>query len=331
MLVTIGVTLTTLSAQSSSSSKSSSSDLRTYLSGIVLLTLALILSGFLGLLQEWTYRTYGKPSSASRAGGQPMWKESMFYLHACGLFMFIPLYGDLKAQMNVINHASPRVAASVPLPLLSSSLTSFFPSISSTAPPIPPPHSLPSLDHLIPPGFRNNSFFSLASVPTKISDETASQQPQIFSPREVVTLNVSLPKAYLPLLVNTLTQLLCVSGVHRLTTRVSNLTVTLILVVRKAVSLVISLKGPVLAQEVSRRLGVQRMLEQSAGGQWVWATAGVVVKAALGVDEDAAGKRTPPSVDERKMWSGAVLVLLGTLGYTIGTGVSRLKDKAKRD
>lgn len=48
------------------------------------------------------------------------------------------------------------------------------------------------------------------------------------------------PRAYIPLLLNTLTQLLCVAGVHRLTARVSSLTVTLILVVRKAVSLLIS-------------------------------------------------------------------------------------------
>lgn len=46
---------------------------------------------------------------------------------------------------------------------------------------------------------------------------------------------------YLYLLLNTVTQLVCISGVHRLTSRVSSLTVTLILVIRKAVSLIISL------------------------------------------------------------------------------------------
>jgi UDP-xylose/UDP-N-acetylglucosamine transporter B4 len=53
-------------------------------------------------------------------------------------------------------------------------------------------------------------------------------------------LLLGLPAAYIPLLLNTLTQLFCVAGVHRLTTRVSALTVTLVLVVRKAVSLLIS-------------------------------------------------------------------------------------------
>ncbi|KAF6762460.1 UAA transporter [Ephemerocybe angulata] len=64
-LVTVGVALTTLSAKQPSTSKASaSSELRTYLSGIGILSAALVFSGFLGLLQEWTYRTYGGPSTS---------------------------------------------------------------------------------------------------------------------------------------------------------------------------------------------------------------------------------------------------------------------------
>ena len=51
---------------------------------------------------------------------------------------------------------------------------------------------------------------------------------------------VTIPTFYFSLLLNVTTQLLCVSGVHRLTSRVSSLTVTLVLTVRKAVSLIIS-------------------------------------------------------------------------------------------
>lgn len=49
------------------------------------------------------------------------------------------------------------------------------------------------------------------------------------------------PIAYLLLGLNVLTQLVCVAGVNRLTSRVSSLTVNLTLVVRKAVSVIISL------------------------------------------------------------------------------------------
>jgi UDP-xylose/UDP-N-acetylglucosamine transporter B4 len=51
---------------------------------------------------------------------------------------------------------------------------------------------------------------------------------------------IYVPVFWIPLVLNVLTQLVCVSGVHRLTAKVSSLTVTLVLAVRKAVSLVLS-------------------------------------------------------------------------------------------
>ena len=51
---------------------------------------------------------------------------------------------------------------------------------------------------------------------------------------------MSIPHIYLPFILYTLTQLVCVAGVHRLT---SALTVTLVLVIRKAISLIISIIG----------------------------------------------------------------------------------------
>ena len=56
----------------------------------------------------------------------------------------------------------------------------------------------------------------------------------------LIATRITLPTVLPALLTNTLTQLLCVAGVNRLTTRVPALTVTLVLVVRKAVSLVLS-------------------------------------------------------------------------------------------
>jgi UDP-xylose/UDP-N-acetylglucosamine transporter B4 len=98
-----------------------------------------------------------------------------------------------------------------------------------------------------------------------------------YTPKDISSSTyLSIPTAYFPLLLNTLTQLLCASGVHRLTGKVSSLTVTLTLVVRKAVSLVISV---------------------------------------LLYGGDGKGNA--------KMWAGAVLVLAGTVGYSVG-GKKRL-------
>ncbi|RXW23612.1 hypothetical protein EST38_g2252 [Candolleomyces aberdarensis] len=323
MLVTVGVALTTFSASQPSSSKSSvSSDLRTYITGIGILSLALVLSGFLGLLQEWTYKTYGGPSTTSGADNRPAWRESMFYLHFLSLPLFVPLLPEIKGQIAAINDGAARAETSIAFHTLSPTLVSFFPSIGGSMPPIPPPFSLPSLDFIIPPTFRNNTFAYFSSVSTT---EATTEN--------LVTLTLSLPKPYFPLLSNTLTQLLCVAGVHRLTTRVSNLTVTLILVVRKAVSLVISLKGRALWEELTRYSGVQTFMQEHQLGDGVWTSAAWFLKVALGVEEDegVGKKRAVPEVDEGMLWTGAALVLLGTLGYTIGTGFRSSKGKAKKE
>ncbi|KAG6888020.1 hypothetical protein C0995_011062 [Termitomyces sp. Mi166 len=227
-LVTLGVILTTLSASPTHSPKSNniSTNPYTYATGVAILTLALVFSGFLGLVQDWTYSKYGRPpppssaASSQRMKEPPAWQESMFYLHFLALPMFFSVRSDLKAQFHAVNNG-PRM----------------------------------SIDLLFPQ-------------------------------KNIVELTV--PAAALPLLLNTLTQLLCVSGVHRLTTRVSALTVTLVLVVRKAVSLVLSV---------------------------------------VGVGLIGHGKDPSSEVDMVIMWSGAAMVLVGTVIYSIGSKKTDMKKK----
>ncbi|KAI0272779.1 UAA transporter, partial [Gloeopeniophorella convolvens] len=186
LIVTAGVILTTLSSYQSQRTTDSSpgAPISRYLTGIAILTLALILSGLLGIVQDRTYSSYGKgadsdanpKSSSSASSGKAkvlpdVWEESMFYLHFLSLPMFVFVRNDLLAQGRAVfsSHASTTVFH---VPLASAQLI--------------------------------------------------------------------LPTVLPALLANTLTQLLCVAGVNRLTTRVAALTVTLILVVRKAVSLVLS-------------------------------------------------------------------------------------------
>lgn len=146
LLVTGGVTLSTLAAgRKGSEGLGVSKEMYTqYLIGISLLLLSLVVSGFMGLWQEGTFRKYGKAS----------WKESLFYTHALSLPLFI-LFGR-------------------------------------------------SLKHEVHDAFHTPAFG-------------------------------------LPLLANALTQIVCIAGVNRLTTRVSSVAVTLTLAVRKAASLAISI------------------------------------------------------------------------------------------
>lgn len=153
-MVTLGVILTTLSASNKPSDNLTPAN--RYMTGIGLLTVALVLSGFLGIVQDRTYSKY------HTEGGSP-WQESMFYLHFLSLPMFFAVRNDIVLQLHTFRAG---------------------PSISWTS---------------------------------------------------------QVPQSYFALALNVFTQLLCAAGVNRLTSRVSSLTVTLVLVVRKAVSLFVSL------------------------------------------------------------------------------------------
>ena len=107
--------------------------------------------------------------------------------------------------------------------------------------------------------------------PIRLTNPLAAPQPQ--------ALSLALPSAYVPFALNALTSLVCVAGVNRLTARVSSLTVTLVLVVRKAVSMLIS----------------------------------VVLFSGAGTGAGAG------ETDARLLWAGAACVFLGTMGYAAGS------------
>ena len=201
-LVTAGVMLTTMSASKPKASKPDSdfaattaSNAYSYTNGILILLLALVLSGLLGIVQDQVRVRYGskdkeevKPANGSasspipavKKGERPAaWQEQLFYLHFLSLPMFYSVRQDLFSQFQALSDGP---VFYLTLPASSS--------------------------------FSQSSWQAYSSIP--------------------------IPATYLALLLNSLTQLVCLSGVHRLTHRVSSLTVTLLLVVRKAVSLIIS-------------------------------------------------------------------------------------------
>ncbi|KAJ3164503.1 golgi uridine diphosphate-N- acetylglucosamine transporter [Geranomyces variabilis] len=185
-LVTLGVIAATYSsasaavevkpdadAESSASSSFLSSD---WIFGLGLLFLALVLSCFLGQLQQITYAKFG-----------PAWREGLFYTHLLGLPAFLLFYNDLTEQVRDYN-ASPPVAIG---------------------------------DALEPAG----EWFPGSGEILK---------PTPWSGAEI-------PSMWLYLACNVATQYICISGVHRLSSMSSAVTLNLILSVRKFVSLVISL------------------------------------------------------------------------------------------
>ncbi|KAF4586154.1 golgi uridine diphosphate-N- acetylglucosamine transporter [Pleurotus pulmonarius] len=93
-MVSVGVILATLSRPSSGKTESSH-DIRQYSIGITMLFASLFLTGFLGLLQERTYKKYG-----------PCWQEGVFYTHFLSLPIFLFLASDVKSGFHGLS--SPR-------------------------------------------------------------------------------------------------------------------------------------------------------------------------------------------------------------------------------
>ncbi|KII85740.1 hypothetical protein PLICRDRAFT_144289 [Plicaturopsis crispa FD-325 SS-3] len=145
-LVTAGIVLVALS-RPPGYSNNPAGDMSRYLIGLSMLTLSLFLTGYLGILQEKTYKTYG-----------PCWREGLFYTHSLALPLFLFFGKDVKQGIN----------------------------------------------SLAPSG-------------------------------------VTSPWSYLILGTNLISQLICVSGVNKLTSQVSSVSTNLVLTMRKAISLCFSI------------------------------------------------------------------------------------------
>ncbi|KAG9042681.1 golgi uridine diphosphate-N- acetylglucosamine transporter [Tulasnella sp. UAMH 9824] len=243
VLVTIGVASATLSTKMGKGKGGGNGDYHTtagggsisggsYAIGIALLTIALLLSAAMGLAQEDAYKAYGRH-----------WEEGLFYLHFLGMPMFAFFGRDLLSQFQIAN-ASPPVEISA-VSLLRSAQPAvqdafYIPATPITPQPYPP-YVYKYLEKAI--------VFADAVIPA-----------------------FTIPSFWIPLGLNILTQLVCVSGVHRLTSRVSSLTVTLILVIRKAVSLGISVL----------------LIQGNKGNVWLWGGAAAVLMGTVMYSVDGA-------------------------------------------
>ncbi|KAI0372810.1 UAA transporter [Pilatotrama ljubarskyi] len=83
--VSAGVVLATLSRPSTPKTSGNPLDIGRYSIGVFMLTVSLLLTGILGVLQERTYTKYG-----------PHWKEGVFYTHCLSLPIFLFFIPDLK-------------------------------------------------------------------------------------------------------------------------------------------------------------------------------------------------------------------------------------------
>ncbi|KAI1785338.1 UAA transporter [Ganoderma leucocontextum] len=275
LLVTAGVVLTTLSASkprtkaqwppSSSLSSAQSgpvsatgiSPTAQYATGIAILSFALVLGGALGLVQDWTYNRYtrGPPRSANASAsndatnGNPKTIEGKGKAEA-------KTKGSEDKDKATKDDIQPWQESMFYLHFLGLPMFYFIrddlltqvASLNASTPLLLAlPRSLPQ---------------SVVNLMPVLHPPLGLEQPMSLWPGWFHALG-ALPSGYVPLALTTLTSIACVAGVNRLTARVSSLTVTLVLVVRKAVSMVISVA----------LFGAKSGSEVDAGMMWAGAAA----------------------------------------------------------
>ncbi|KAI9039736.1 putative UPD-GlcNAc transporter (Mnn2-2) [Aspergillus affinis] len=169
--------------------------------GFTILALAMILSAFQGIYADRLYERYGRSH----------WKEALFYSHTLSLPLFIPTYSHLLSQWQAL--------------FLS-------------------PHLLSKVTTLMAEGGSSNSTLH------KVGNLAATKLPfgtsagtflGALRDSHLAPFLAFIPMRMVYLLMNALTQYLCIRGVHYLSAKSSSLTVTIVLNIRKLLSLVLSI------------------------------------------------------------------------------------------
>ncbi|KAI8365102.1 UAA transporter [Blakeslea trispora] len=177
LFVTAGVIWATLDNASAHNDNNSGSTTE-FITGILLLLVAMILSAGMGLFQEVTYKKYGK-----------QWREGLFYTHFLALPFFLFFYKDLLAQV-VAYQRSPLM-------------------------------SLPDIFQQIP----------MMGAINELLPEAILSKLKVFY----------VHKLWAFLIMNVLTQYVCIAGVNRMTSVATSLTLNLVLNLRKFSSLLFSI------------------------------------------------------------------------------------------
>ncbi|OGM39991.1 putative UPD-GlcNAc transporter (Mnn2-2) [Aspergillus bombycis] len=181
--------------------------------GFGILALAMVLSAFQGVYADRLYESYGRNH----------WKEALFYSHTLSLPLFLPTYSHLLAQWRAL--------------LSSPSLLSIVSAIAAKK------GSVSSSPLLLGTGLAATSRTALVkSVPMPIiSTTTIHLLAELERFKSLQFILACIPIQVFYLLMNALTQYLCIRGVHLLSAKSSSLTVTIVLNVRKLISLLLSI------------------------------------------------------------------------------------------
>lgn len=169
--------------------------------GFSILALAMILSAFQGIFADRLYEHHGRNN----------WKEALFYSHTLSLPLFLTSYPQLLSQWRTLLSSPPLLSK------ISTFTSTNLGGVLATAP------------------------LSVLSMPTSVSGVISSLALVVQRHRFFQSFLAHVPIQVAYLFMNALTQFLCIRGVHLLAAKTSSLTVTIVLNIRKLVSLLLSI------------------------------------------------------------------------------------------
>ncbi|KJE92616.1 hypothetical protein CAOG_03540 [Capsaspora owczarzaki ATCC 30864] len=212
--VSCGIAMCTIaSANASSSGAQSDGSVEDLVIGVTLLVVSLFVSSLLGIYQELLHSWYGKS-----------WRESLFYSHFLALPGFLVILGNLIDHWSIFNQ-SPRLSMWIPFPSVAESLLSGS-DLVQMACLAPGPLSATAGTSETLRAIWNAAQPVLAQAPGSLA---------------LCEVTVPIPRLWVFLLLNVVTQYICVRGVFELTSVTNSLVVTLTVTLRKFASLLLSI------------------------------------------------------------------------------------------
>lgn len=243
-------------SSSSTSATISTSSTTSYSIGLLLLFTAQLISAYMGVVTESTYSTYGRH-----------WGEVLFYTHLLGFVFSLAFFPTILTQWRrLLAHG-----ASMSQSTLKATDASSVANDAGLAAPK-----------------------SLSFLPQSFAGWASSHLPFLSSASNAVS-------AYTPtsplklLLLNSVTQIACISGVNRLSAQTSAVTVTVVLNVRKLVSFLLSCI--IFGNPVSGLMAVGAGLVFVAGAVYGWDSSRGSGKKDQAEEKDIASEKEPQRLD----------------------------------
>lgn len=225
----------------------------TFIIGFTILALAMLLSSFQGVYADRLYATHGNTH----------WREALLYSHMLSLPFFLPTYSQLSSQFRAflsspsilsdIDHYSAAASAlgqgAQHVFMSSNAIQNGTVSLSHMAASLLPS---PSSSSMIPaaatitPSPSSLTSSNISGIANQLAQQTTHSIASLFTTgagagQVINAILARTPSKIFYLVINALTQYICIRGVYLLAAKSSSLTVTIVLNIRKLVSLLLSI------------------------------------------------------------------------------------------